>query len=67
MLDILRQGLAAQGLDETKAEPLEAFARALETRSDLRLALVGDGPLRPQIEADIDRLGLRWIAGSNQR
>ena len=38
---------------------LEAFARALETRSDLRLALVGDGPLRPQIEADIDRLGLR--------
>ena len=38
---------------------LEAFARALEQRGDLRLALVGDGPLRPQIEADIDRLGLR--------
>lgn len=37
---------------------IRAFARAHRTRPDLRLTLVGDGPLRPQIEAVIADLGI---------
>jgi glycosyltransferase involved in cell wall biosynthesis len=38
---------------------IDAFARLLPRHEHLRLALVGDGDLRPRIEAQIDRLGLR--------
>ena len=52
MLGILRQGLAAQGLDETKTEPLEAFARAvLEKNKVMNLTAITD-------EADFARLHL---------
>ena len=52
MQAILRQGLAAQGLDETKAEPLEAFARAvLERNKVMNLTAITD-------EADFVRLHL---------
>lgn len=52
MLGILRQGLAAQGLDETKAETLEAFARAvLEKNKVMNLTAITD-------EADFARLHL---------
>ena len=37
---------------------IRAFARAHRIRPDLRLTLVGDGPLRPQIEAVIADLGI---------
>src|SRR5690606_30973749 len=37
---------------------LLAFAEALERKPRLRLALVGDGPLRPELEAAADELGL---------
>ncbi len=52
MREILRQGLAAQGLDETKAEPLEAFARAvLERNKVMNLTAITD-------DADFARLHL---------
>jgi colanic acid/amylovoran biosynthesis glycosyltransferase len=38
---------------------IEALAKALPDYPDIHLALVGDGEMRPQIEAAIDRLGLR--------
>lgn len=37
---------------------IEAFARLLPERADLRLVLVGDGDLRPAIERQIAALGL---------
>lgn len=37
---------------------IEAMAKALKYRSDLRLWVVGDGPERPEYEALIDRLGV---------
>src|SRR5690606_10213417 len=38
---------------------LEAAARLRQTRPDARFALVGDGGLRADIEAQVDALGLR--------
>lgn len=37
---------------------LEAFARALRTRADATLVLVGDGPERPRLEAMCGELGI---------
>jgi glycosyltransferase involved in cell wall biosynthesis len=37
---------------------IDAFARLLPSHANLRLVLVGDGELRPQIEQQIRRLGL---------
>lgn len=37
---------------------LEAFAAALRENPGMKLALIGDGPLRPEIEAAIARLGI---------
>jgi glycosyltransferase involved in cell wall biosynthesis len=37
---------------------IDAFARLLPEHPQLRLALVGDGELRPRIEEQIERLGL---------
>jgi glycosyltransferase involved in cell wall biosynthesis len=37
---------------------IDAFSRLLADRPELRLVLVGDGDLRPKIEAQVDRLGL---------
>ena len=37
---------------------IRAFSRANRIRPQLRLTLVGDGPLRPQVEAAIAELGL---------
>ncbi len=37
---------------------LTAMAKVLQRHSELRLMLIGDGPTRPQIEAQIDDLGL---------
>jgi L-malate glycosyltransferase len=37
---------------------VEAFARIHRERGDAHLALIGDGPLRPAVEAQIHRLGL---------
>lgn len=52
MTDILRQGLKELGLDEEKAEPLEAFARAvLERNKVMNLTAITD-------EADFARLHL---------
>lgn len=52
MLDILRAGLAELGLDETKAETLEAFARlVLERNKVMNLTAITDG-------ADFARLHL---------
>ena len=52
MLDILRQGLGELGLDAAKAEPLEAFARAvLERNRVMNLTAITD-------EADFARLHL---------
>ncbi|MBR3561832.1 MAG: 16S rRNA (guanine(527)-N(7))-methyltransferase RsmG [Oscillospiraceae bacterium] len=52
MLEILRQGLAAQGLDATKAETLEAFARAvLEKNKVMNLTAITE-------DADFARLHL---------
>lgn len=52
MLGILRSGLAELGLDEAKAEPLEAFARAvLEKNKVMNLTAITD-------EADFARLHL---------
>ena len=52
MLDILRAGLAEWGLDETKAETLEAFARlVLEKNRVMNLTAITD-------EADFARLHL---------
>ena len=45
---------------------VRAFAHALQQRSQLRLVLAGDGPLRTAVEAEVDALGLRgkvWLAG----
>lgn len=38
---------------------LGGFSKVVAERPDARLVLVGDGPLRGQIEALVDRLGLR--------
>jgi L-malate glycosyltransferase len=48
---------------------LAAAAIVYKEHPDIRILLVGDGPLRPELEALIDRLGLREIcilAGSQQ-
>lgn len=52
---------------------LHAFARLLENRPELRerarLMIVGDGPLRDALVADITALGLRehvWLAGERR-
>ena len=37
---------------------IRAFSRVAEKHPETRLTLVGDGPLRPEIEAEIRRLGL---------
>ena len=49
---------------------MRAFARLRsggdEAAQRLRLVIVGDGPVRPQVEALVDELGLRevvWLAG----
>ncbi|MBK8915726.1 MAG: glycosyltransferase [Phycisphaerales bacterium] len=41
------------------ARLIEAFARVLQERPEMRLLLVGDGDLRPQIERQVDDLGIR--------
>jgi glycosyltransferase involved in cell wall biosynthesis len=41
------------------ADLLEAAARVVARRSRTRFVLVGDGPLRPALEAQVRRLGLR--------
>ncbi|MDF2977057.1 MAG: putative glycosyltransferase [Actinomycetospora sp.] len=38
---------------------LRAFRAVVDQRPDVRLALIGDGPQRPAIEALVDELGLR--------
>jgi glycosyltransferase involved in cell wall biosynthesis len=38
---------------------LAAVRRVVDHRPDARCVIVGDGPLRPQMEASIDELGLR--------
>jgi len=38
---------------------LDAFAAALQQRSELRLVIIGEGSARPALEARIDQLGLR--------
>jgi glycosyltransferase involved in cell wall biosynthesis len=38
---------------------IDAFAKLLPEHRDLRLVLVGDGDLRPQIEEQVGRLGLK--------
>jgi glycosyltransferase involved in cell wall biosynthesis len=40
------------------AELVAAMPEIVRRRPDARLAIAGDGPLRPRIEADIERLGL---------
>jgi glycosyltransferase involved in cell wall biosynthesis len=40
------------------ADLLKAFQSILPTHPHARLLLVGDGPLRPQLEAEVKRLGL---------
>lgn len=53
---------------------LDAFADVVRQRPDCRLVLAGDGPLRCQIEAQIDALGLKahvqitgWISSGEVR
>jgi colanic acid/amylovoran biosynthesis glycosyltransferase len=52
--------LLAGGFREKKGTILgiEAFSRVVQERPDLELAIVGDGPLRPFIEARIEELKL---------
>jgi glycosyltransferase involved in cell wall biosynthesis len=38
---------------------LDAFARVLQERADVHLAVVGDGPCRSELERQIEQLGLR--------
>ncbi len=38
---------------------LRAAARARQSRPDWRFVIVGEGPLRGELEADVERLGLR--------
>lgn len=38
---------------------LPAFQQALQQYPDMQLVLIGDGPLRPQVEQQVDQLGLR--------
>ncbi|MFP4144716.1 MAG: glycosyltransferase [Phycisphaeraceae bacterium] len=53
---ILHVGRFAPVKDHATA--LRAFSLVALQQPDAHLALVGDGPLRPQIERDIDHLGL---------
>ena len=52
--------VAVGRLAEQKALPvsIEAVAQALPALPDLSLTLVGDGPLRRALEAQVHRLGL---------
>jgi glycosyltransferase involved in cell wall biosynthesis len=43
---------------KNQASALRVFARAAASRPDLRLVLIGDGPLRKELEALSDRLGI---------
>jgi colanic acid/amylovoran biosynthesis glycosyltransferase len=54
-------GLIAASFREKKGIPhaLEAFARVCPRRTDLRLRIIGDGPLRPLIAERISRADLR--------
>src|SRR5262249_28508978 len=48
---------------------VDAAAEAYRQESRLRFVIVGDGPMRPQIEEQIERLGLRDVvrlAGSQE-
>lgn len=59
----------AARMHEGKGQPhlLTAMARLLPRHPGLRLMLIGDGPKRPDVEAEIDRLGLRQVVASKGR
>jgi colanic acid/amylovoran biosynthesis glycosyltransferase len=38
---------------------IRAFAKAYQKHKNISFTLVGDGPLRAQLEAEVDRLGMR--------
>jgi glycosyltransferase involved in cell wall biosynthesis len=46
---------------------LAALAKVLPRYPNVRLLLIGDGPTRPEVEATIDRLGLRHVVTSMGR
>ena len=57
---ILMEDLAASGCtvsDGTVGVAPDAAARALARRDDVRFVIVGDGPLRPEVEAEARALG----------
>lgn len=55
-----RRLLAVGGLTEQKnhATLIHAFGRVAERFPDWHLVIVGEGPLRPRLEAEVDALGL---------
>jgi glycosyltransferase involved in cell wall biosynthesis len=46
---------------------LAALAKILPRYPKVRAVFIGDGPTRPEIEAEIDRLGLRGVVASKGR
>jgi glycosyltransferase involved in cell wall biosynthesis len=55
-IDVIFTGLLIE-LKEV-ARLLDAWAKVVKKRPEARLALVGDGPLRPELEAQAARLGI---------
>jgi glycosyltransferase involved in cell wall biosynthesis len=54
--------------EKNVGELLEAFATASTSAAGLRLVIVGDGPLRGELQAQAERLGVRaaWCGFQNQ-